>query len=200
MPERTPLNARSVARSIGPPIGWRKSSTKAAPTSTSQQTCMCLEMPPSRCRACCFRWATIGAERRTTVISDAARAWSQLGYLVLAFDPMGQGERIYYPDSTKKHSRLSSPDAEHTVPGKQMLLYGDTTTRLQLWDAIRSLDFLAAHPLVDPKRLASTGHSGGGTLTMLLAAADDRLAAAAVCMGNLENVACRPFQCAGLHR
>jgi cephalosporin-C deacetylase-like acetyl esterase len=60
---------------------------------------------------------------------------------------------------------------------------------LQVWDAVRSLDVLAAHPLVDPKRLASTGQSGGGTLTMLLAAVDDRLAAAAVSCGNTENFA-----------
>ncbi len=64
---------------------------------------------------------------------------------------------------------------------------------MQLWDAMRSLDYLAAHPLADPKRLASTGQSGGATLTMLLAAVDDRLAAAAVSMGNTENFACANF-------
>lgn len=74
-----------------------------------------------------------------------------------------------------------------------MLLQGDTITRVQLWDAIRSLDVLAAHPLVDARRLASAGQSGGGTLTMLLAAADDRLAAAAVASGNTENIACADF-------
>ena len=117
----------------------------------------------------------------------------KLGYLVLAFDPMGQGERVYYPDSSGIRSRLASPDSEHTTPGKQMLLTGDSATRMQVWDAVRSLDVLAAHPLVDARRLASTGQSGGGTLTMLLAAVDDRLAAAAVCSGNTENVACANF-------
>jgi dienelactone hydrolase len=118
---------------------------------------------------------------------------ARLGYLVLAFDPMGQGERIYYPGSSLQRTRLLSSDDEHTTPGKQMLLTGDTCTRLQVWDAMRSLDYLAAHRLVDPKRLASTGQSGGGTLTMLLAAVDDRLAAAAVMMGNTENFACANF-------
>jgi len=113
----------------------------------------------------------------------------KLGYLVLGFDPMGQGERVYYPDASGVRSRLASPDSEHTTPGKQMLLKGDTATRMQVWDAVRSLDVLASHPLVDAARLASTGQSGGGTLTMLLAAVDDRLAAAAVCSGNTENVA-----------
>src|SRR5712692_11637813 len=74
-----------------------------------------------------------------------------------------------------------------------MLLLGRTCTRLQVWDAVRSLDYLATHPQVDPKRLASMGQSGGATVTMLLAAVDDRLAAAAVSMGNTENFACADF-------
>jgi dienelactone hydrolase len=117
----------------------------------------------------------------------------KLGYVVLAFDPMGQGERVYYPDSTGRRSRLANPDAEHTVPGKQMILFGRTTTRIQVWDAVRGLDVLASHASVDPRRIGATGHSGGGTVTMLLAAADERLAAAAVIMGNTENVACGDF-------
>jgi len=84
-------------------------------------------------------------------------------------------------------------DEEHTHPGKQLLLLGDSASRYQVWDAIRSLDYLAAHPMVDPKRLASTGQSGGGTLTMLLACVDSRLSAAAVSSGNTEDVACAHF-------
>ncbi len=117
---------------------------------------------------------------------------ARLGYVVLAFDPMGQGERTYYPGAGGV-TRLGSADDEHTYPGKQMLLVGDTATRLQVWDAVRSLDYLASRPEVDPKRLASTGQSGGATLTMLLACVDDRLAAAAVSSGNTENFACADF-------
>jgi dienelactone hydrolase len=118
---------------------------------------------------------------------------ARLGYMVLAFDPMGQGERIGYPDSSGNDTRLSSVDEEHTLPGRQMLLLGETATRYQLWDAIRSLDYLAAHPLVDPTRLASAGQSGGATLTMLLGCVDERLAAAAVSSGNTENLAVANF-------
>lgn len=118
---------------------------------------------------------------------------AQLGFLVLAFDPMGQGERTYYPREDLSRTRLSSADDEHTIPGQQLLLLGLTSTRLQAWDAIRGLDVLAAHPLVDPTRLASTGNSGGGTLTMFLSACDDRLAAAAPACPNSENFACEDF-------
>src|SRR5438034_26006 len=84
-------------------------------------------------------------------------------------------------------------DEEHAAPGRQMLLFGDTSTRMQVWDGIRSLDYLASHPMVDGSRLASTGQSGGGTTTMLLACVDDRLAAAAIVCPNTENVACANF-------
>jgi dienelactone hydrolase len=117
----------------------------------------------------------------------------KLGFLVLAFDPMGQGERIYYPDTAGRRTRLGSADDEHSLPGKQMLLAGDTATRLQLWDAVRSLDYLAAHPLLDRSKIGATGQSGGGTLTMLLLAVDDRVAAAVVASGNTENVACPDY-------
>jgi dienelactone hydrolase len=111
---------------------------------------------------------------------------AQLGFVVLAFDPMGQGERINYPGPDGL-SRLPSADDEHSMAGKQLLLIGETATGMQTWDAVRSLDVLASHPLVDPKRLASTGQSGGATVTMMLAAVDDRLACAAVSSGNTEN-------------
>lgn len=124
----------------------------------------------------------------------ACQGLARLGFAVLAFDPMGQGERIYYPDASGLRTRLpGGPDEEHTHPGKQMLLAGTTCTQFQLWDAVRSLDYLAAHPQVDRTRLASTGQSGGGTLTMLLSAVDDRLKTAAVFSGNTENVACANF-------
>lgn len=118
---------------------------------------------------------------------------ARLGYIVLAFDPMGQGERIAYPDASGTDTRLGSVDEEHNVPGKQLLLLGDTASRYQVWDAIRSLDYLGSHPSVDPHRLASTGQSGGGTLTMLLSCVDERLSAVAVSSGNTENVACADF-------
>lgn len=121
------------------------------------------------------------------------QALAMLGYVVLAFDPMGQGERTYYPKEGGTLTRLESADEEHSLPGRQMLLAGDSATRMQVWDAVRSLDVLASHPSVDAKRLGSTGQSGGGTLTMFLAAVDDRLAAAAVACGNTENLACADY-------
>jgi dienelactone hydrolase len=47
---------------------------------------------------------------------------------------------------------------------------------LQTLNLVRSVDFVLGLPDVDPSRLAVTGSSGGGTQTMLLAAADPRVA------------------------
>lgn len=123
----------------------------------------------------------------------ACQSLAKLGFAVLAFDPIGQGERVYYPRAGANTTRLPSVDDEHSVPGKQLLLVGKTCSELQLWDAIRSLDVLADHERVDGKRLASVGQSGGATLSMMLAAVDSRLTAVAVMSGNTENFACPGF-------
>lgn len=140
-----------------------------------------------------FQMGHSGAGKAYPSYQKCCQGLARLGYVVLAFDPMGQGERIAYLDQAGTNTRLPSIDEEHSFPGKQLLLLGDTSSRYQVWDAIRSLDYLASLPFIDPERLASTGQSGGGTLTMLLACVDSRLAAAAVSSGNTEDVACANF-------
>lgn len=193
MPERTPLNARSTGSFERPGYRLEKVVYESRPRFyvTANLYLPTEGAPPYP--AVLFQMGHSQNGKAADTYQRCCQALARFGYVVLAFDPMGQGERIYYPDRTNTRTRLGSADDEHTVPGRQMLLLGDTSTRLQVWDAIRSLDYLAAHPMVDPKRIGATGQSGGGTLTMMLAAVDDRIAAAAVCSGNTENVACADF-------
>jgi cephalosporin-C deacetylase-like acetyl esterase len=122
---------------------------------------------------------------------------AKLGFVAFGFDPMGQGERVYYPDASGKRSRKSSVDDEHSTPGWQMLLTGDTATRLQTWDAIRAVDYLLTLPFVDRTRIGTAGQSGGATNSMLLVAADSRIAAAALSSAITENYACGAFNAPG---
>ncbi len=47
--------------------------------------------------------------------------------------------------------------------------------RIQLWNNIRAIDFLAGLPEVDPTRMGVTGHSGGATQAIFLSALDSRI-------------------------
>ena len=110
------------------------------------------------------------------------------GYVVLAFDPFGQGERLQYLDPRTGRSRYG-PTGEHSQAGRQLLLLGATFAQYRVWDGIRALDYLVSRPEVDSNRLGCTGHSGGGTMTMYLCALEPRIQAAVEVEGNSENLA-----------
>ena len=122
---------------------------------------------------------------------------AKLGFVAFGFDPQGQGERIYYPDATGKRTRTGSVDDEHSTAGRQMLLTGDTATRLQTWDAVRAVDYLFSLPYVDRTRIGTTGQSGGGTDSMFLLAVDDRVTVAALSSAITENFATPGFSAPG---
>ena len=101
------------------------------------------------------------------------------GYVALAWDTLGQGERIQIYDHDFEEWKVRASTTEHTVQGAQCLLIGDAIARYTIWDGIRALDYLLSRPEVDAKRVACTGNSGGGTHTAYLSALDDRIQVAA---------------------
>lgn len=101
------------------------------------------------------------------------------GYVVLTYDPVGQGERIQLFDPDWGESKVFRNNTEHTILGIQCLLIGDNLARYSVWDGMRALDYLLSRPEVDAKRIACTGNSGGGNMTAFLAALDDRIQVAA---------------------
>ena len=99
------------------------------------------------------------------------------GFVVLATDPIGQGEReqSYDPQLSGALGGWSVP--EHIQAGAQAILIGESAARFFIWDAKRGIDYLVSRPDVDPARLGAAGCSGGGALTTFIGAMDPRLKA-----------------------
>lgn len=101
------------------------------------------------------------------------------GFIVFAFDPVGQGERFEYIDPATGKSKVGDPSREHSYPGAQAFIIGNSQARHMIWDGIRAVDYLISRKEVDPSRIGITGRSGGGTQSAYIAAFDDRIQAVA---------------------
>jgi dienelactone hydrolase len=105
---------------------------------------------------------------------------ARMGCVVWQLDALSDSDSVQFsPDVIHKFAKqrpemnrtegwgLYSPQAEANL---------QSVMGLQTLNLVRSVDFVLGLPDVDPARLAVTGSSGGGTQTMLLAAADPRVA------------------------
>ncbi len=99
---------------------------------------------------------------------DFARQIAARGHAALAIEQRGFGERGGTPEG---------PACLH--PALQALLLGHTLIGERCWDISRAIDTVTAHfPMIDPRRIAVMGNSGGGTAAIYAAALDTRIAAA----------------------
>jgi dienelactone hydrolase len=99
------------------------------------------------------------------------------GFVVLATDPIGQGEREQTYDAQLQGALAGWSVPEHIQAGAQSILIGESAARFFIWDAKRSIDYLVSRPDVDATRLGAAGCSGGGALTTFIGALDPRLKA-----------------------
>lgn len=119
---------------------------------------------------------------------DAGKAAGQLlsshlarkGFVVLAYDPSGQGERQQAFDPRFGRSLIGGPTEQHFSNGAAAILMGQSVARYFIHDGMRGIDYLVSRSEVDPERIGATGCSGGGTQTTYLAALDPRVKVAAV--------------------
>ena len=91
---------------------------------------------------------------------------ARAGMLVLAYDPLGQGERRV---GWHQHGQLAP------------LLVGFTSLGVMVAETMSALDLLSVRDDVDAGRLGVTGASGGGFVSTFVAALDEGVAAAAIC-------------------
>jgi hypothetical protein len=117
------------------------------------------------------------------------------GFIVFAFDPIGQGERLQYYNEETGKSRFKWPSYEHSYPGAQAFIAGSSLAKYFIWDGIRAIDYLLTRKEVDPDRIGIAGRSGGGTQSAYIAAFDERIKAAAP--GNYITNLKRLFQAMG---
>jgi len=101
------------------------------------------------------------------------------GFVVLAFDPVGQGERVQAFSPILHASLTGGSTEQHTTLGAQALWLGQSFARYRIWDAMRALDYLVSRPEVDAERIGASGCSGGGTVTTYISALDPRVKVAA---------------------
>ena len=131
--------------------------------------------------------------------SDDAKAYDEYqmtclglvhkGYVVLIFDPTGQGERSEYFDVKTKNSLVAMSVSQHHYVSRPAFLADWTLSGLRTWDAIRAVDYLVSRPEVDKTKLASVGQSGGGQMALLITAVDERIKVCAASHpgGSMEN-------------
>ncbi len=104
-------------------------------------------------------------------------AWfAQQGIAVLVMDNIEMGELEFTHHGVYAHAWF------------HWYSRGFSPLAVELWNARRAIDYLAARPGLDPKRIGATGRSGGGVTTFFLAALDDRIAASAPVSGPISTL------------
>lgn len=110
------------------------------------------------------------------------------GFVVLAVDPVAQGEREQYRDPETGAAVVSRGGGvfAHCYAGQGCFYAGANLARYVIHDARCGLDHLEGRPDVDEGRIGVTGSSGGGIQTLYLGLVDDRIDAAAPCCAVTE--------------
>lgn len=145
------------------------------------------------------------AFRRETYGRPWAEALVRRGYVVIVIDAFYFGERRLrveamdparlYPEAREAHGLCQTLPPNTTewhaaadrvcghfehLTAKTIFATGATWPGIHLWDDMRTVDYLASRPEVDPERIGCVGLSIGGLRTAMLAAADPRIKVSSV--------------------
>ena len=106
---------------------------------------------------------------------EIAARLARRGFVVLCWDPVGQGERSQFWERAQSRSRYNLICGEHAVLGNLATLAGTSLVRYMVWDGMRAVDYLLSRDDVDAERIAITGTSGGGFQSTWIGALDARI-------------------------
>lgn len=122
-----------------------------------------------------------------------ATALVKRGYVVISIDAFGFGERRILLDADLDRgwdrSQYSLDDIQHlnqqcrgkeSTIAKSLVFAGASWPGIVVHDDLRTVDYLASRPEVDPQRIGCLGISMGGYRAAYLAATDERIKAACV--------------------
>jgi dienelactone hydrolase len=174
-PEKTPLNPRVTGRLEGDGFSVEKIIYEARPGFHVTAALFIPNGLQGKAPAVLYCSGHTFESFRSRVYQHMIINLVKKGCVVLAFDPIGQGERQQYLDEQGKNSIFRTPTHEHSYPGGQCFISGSSLAKHMIWDGIRSIDYLLTRPEVDPERIGITGRSGGGTQSAYIAAFDPRI-------------------------
>ncbi len=177
LPERTALNPQVLGETKAPGITIQKVLFDSQPAfHVTALLYLPAPLPPAKLPAIVMAPGHSPAGKAGDFAFSAA--FARAGFAVLSYDPLGQGERLQYPDAaTPPKTVAKGPTGEHGEASLQPILLGESLAKYMLWDGMRAVDYLETRAEVDPKRIGAFGCSGGGSMTALLGALDPRVAA-----------------------
>ncbi len=178
LPARTPLDAKVVGETPADGFRIRKVLFESQPKFYVTALLYVPDGQPASGKRAAILMTPGHAASGKAGDAPMAAIFARNGFIVLSYDPIGQGERLQYPDPAKPGESLAMrPTGEHGEASLQPMLIGETFAKYEIWDAMRGVDYLASLPDVDPHRIGAFGCSGGGTVTALTGALDTRIAA-----------------------
>ncbi len=105
---------------------------------------------------------------------------ARMGCAVFHYDMLNYADSIQVPHHRpwEREGSVGTEVGDWAFSSDQAAAHLQTSFGLQTWNSVRAVDFVLTLDFVDPERIAVTGASGGATQTMMLAAVDERIAAA----------------------
>ena len=171
-PEKTPLNARVAAVVPAGDVVVEKVVFES--------------MPGVYVTGLFFRPASAKGQLPTVVVtcghsSNGKNAW---GYQRACVQLAKRGMNAFIYDPYEQGDRLQVPGARgcthgHNLVGVRAMLLGDSMAKYRIWDGVRAIDYVLSRDDVKKDAIGYQGQSGGGTMTSLMMAVDDRIRVAA---------------------